>query len=147
MGRSPACPACAEPLVVFELEGIEIDRCLACGGTWLDEGEVALIAERAGLAPDTVAARRTPDAERSSGDRRGAPRATGARHCPRCGGSLEATPGPGASSEIELDRCPRGDGLWFDAKELERVLESWGEPAGAAVGAFLAKLFRSKSVP
>jgi len=32
------CPACKEPLVVFELDGVEIDRCLRCGGTWLDDG-------------------------------------------------------------------------------------------------------------
>ncbi len=32
-------------MVAFELEGVEIDRCLACEGTWLDAGELELIVE------------------------------------------------------------------------------------------------------
>lgn len=138
MGRSPACPACAQSLVVFELDGIEVDRCLACGGTWLDDGELALIAQRAGAgtaaAPDPIAALRGP----VNGT-------AGTRACPRCGQALETIPAPGGpGAPVELDRCPRGDGLWFDAKELERLLASdAGDAAGASVTGFLSKLFRA----
>ena len=34
------CPLCHEPLVAFELDGVEIDRCVDCGGVWLDAGEL-----------------------------------------------------------------------------------------------------------
>ena len=44
------CPKCKEPMVVFELEGIEIDHCVSCGGTWLDAGELVSITEAAGMA-------------------------------------------------------------------------------------------------
>ena len=44
------CPLCNEPLVAFELDGIEIDRCVDCGGVWLDAGELELIAGRAGTS-------------------------------------------------------------------------------------------------
>src|SRR5262245_17623382 len=131
MVRSPACPACARPLVVFELEGIAVDRCLACGGTWLDEGELALIAERAGLPRGETTAPKEPA--------RGTP---GARRCPRCRGALEIIPASrDAQGSVELDRCPRGDGLWFDARELERTLAADHGDAARALAAFLSKLF------
>ena len=32
-------------------EGVEIDRCMECRGTWLDAGELELITEFAGAEP------------------------------------------------------------------------------------------------
>ena len=37
------CPACKKPMIALELEGIEIDHCLDCGGTWLDSGEIGVV--------------------------------------------------------------------------------------------------------
>ena len=38
------CPVCEKTdMVVLELEGIEIDYCLKCGGIWLDSGELELL--------------------------------------------------------------------------------------------------------
>ena len=34
------CPACKEPLIVLELNEVEIDNCVSCGGIWLDKGEL-----------------------------------------------------------------------------------------------------------
>ena len=48
------CPACKEPMVVFELDGVEIDRCLRCAGTWLDAGEIEQLARLRGGAPDRL---------------------------------------------------------------------------------------------
>ena len=48
------CPACKKPMVSFEFEGVEIDRCLECGGTWLDAGELELLTELAGVEPGGV---------------------------------------------------------------------------------------------
>ena len=45
------CPSCARGLAGERVEGIEIDRCTACGGVWLDAGEY-----------DAVRARRPPAA-------------------------------------------------------------------------------------
>ncbi len=46
--------------------------------------------------------------------------------CPACD-DAELEPqrvrGKHTGREIELDRCPRCGGLWFDARELERVLD------------------------
>ena len=43
------CPECGQPLVAFELRGVEIDHCVDCGGTWLDAGELETITESAGV--------------------------------------------------------------------------------------------------
>ena len=41
--RIDMCPHCHEAMVTLELDGIEVDRCFACNGTWLDEGELEWI--------------------------------------------------------------------------------------------------------
>ena len=38
------CPRCGAQLEEREHEGIKIDVCPDCGGTWLDKGELELIA-------------------------------------------------------------------------------------------------------
>ncbi len=68
------CPACKKPMIALELEGIEIDHCLDCGGTWLDAGEIEAISERAGGDPGKLA-----NAIDAAAD---GPR--GLRRCPRC---------------------------------------------------------------
>ena len=40
-------------------------------------------------------------------------------HCPKCDTELAATTIQG----IELDRCTGCDGVWFDEKELDNVLQ------------------------
>ncbi len=39
------CPVCKEPLIVLELEQIEVDYCTRCAGVWLDAGELELLLE------------------------------------------------------------------------------------------------------
>ena len=40
------CPVCKnEPMIVLELNDVEIDYCLSCKGIWLDTGELELLLE------------------------------------------------------------------------------------------------------
>ena len=39
------CPVCKEPMIVLELDEVEIDYCTSCGGIWLDAGELDLLIE------------------------------------------------------------------------------------------------------
>src|SRR5262245_42729348 len=94
------CPSCKEPMVVFELDGVEIDRCLKCAGTWLDAGELERLA---GGSPDRLAAAISGAAAAKKGERR----------CVRCSGRMDVIQVQG----VEIDRCPRGHGLWFDKNE------------------------------
>ena len=37
------CPACEASLKLQDINGVEIDTCPTCGGTWLDFGEIERI--------------------------------------------------------------------------------------------------------
>jgi len=120
-------------MVVLELEGVEIDHCLSCGGTWLDAGELEQIAELAGVPP-VEAARIAP------GPREG-PRTQ--RRCPRCRTKLREIELP-AEPPVAVDRCPRGHGLWLDRGELIAAVRARAGDREAAVARFFAELYRSE---
>lgn len=40
------CPKCGMDLSHFELNGIELDRCVSCGGTWFDKGEIEQLLDK-----------------------------------------------------------------------------------------------------
>ncbi len=124
------CPACQQPLVAFELDGVEIDRCVGCQGIWLDAGELEWIAHLArvpqgGLSQALLNAR---------GER------GGKRRCPRCRRQLRkvALDRPEA---LEIDRCPHGDGLWFDWGEMETLLAAYEGGETGAVSRFFRNFF------
>ncbi len=124
------CPVCNEPMVAYELEGIEIDRCATCGGTWLDAGELQQLAELAGKAPGALARVITAGKEGRRVRRR----------CPRGRHRLrELTVGD--DTHVVLDRCPYGHGLWFDRGEMLTLIGATGEEN--AVTRFLAELYRN----
>jgi Zn-finger nucleic acid-binding protein len=113
-------------MVVFELDGVEIDRCLRCGGTWLDAGEIEQLARLQGGAPDQL---------RAAIERAGAG-TTGRRRCVRCRARMRVV----TVEKIEIDRCPRGHGLWFDRNEMETLIASFQGGDGGAVARFLGEL-------
>lgn len=43
------CPSCGMDLQEIELRGIKVDQCPACGGIFLDKGEVDQLAKRDNL--------------------------------------------------------------------------------------------------
>jgi len=126
------CPACKQPMISLEFQGVEIDRCLECRGTWLDAGELELLAELAGEDPAELS--------RALGET--ATLRKDARRCPRCLRRLQVIE-VGRDTKVEIDRCPIGDGLWFDRGEMETVVRSFSDGAGGAVAGFFAELYRS----
>lgn len=108
------CPGCSEPMVTYELDAVEVDRCLACGGTWLDHGELVRICDLHGLDGEAAAA----------GVEGGAMGAKSTRRCPRCQHHLRLVR-TGHDIPIELDRCPHGHGVWLDKGELAAALVSF----------------------
>jgi Zn-finger nucleic acid-binding protein len=49
------CPKCREPTLVVEYDGVELDHCASCGGTWFDAGELALLFAASGEAGESGA--------------------------------------------------------------------------------------------
>ncbi len=43
------CPKCGMPLDEITFRGVKIDKCLSCGGVYLDDGELEQVAGKPGL--------------------------------------------------------------------------------------------------
>jgi Zn-finger nucleic acid-binding protein len=125
------CPVCDKDMLVLEFELVEIDHCAECGGVWLDSGELALIGRRAGaLHGDLLAAL-------ESG--RGEPDKTRPKcRCPVCRKPLLRV--RTAARNIQVEKCPRGDGLWFETGSLQAVIQAAGADSGNVFARFLADL-------
>jgi Zn-finger nucleic acid-binding protein len=131
-GETNQCQNCGEVLVAFELEGVEIDRCASCGGTWLDAGEIEQIIRLSNAEPGplTEILDETP-----------AGSVTG-RKCPRCGRPLHRVE-LGGEDALEIDVCARGHGYWFDAGELRQLIARFVGGEEGAVAGFLGRMFRN----
>ena len=105
------CPSCKEPMIVLELEEVEIDHCVSCGGTWLDAGELALLLEETDnkdLVLDSI------EPDKKSGEKK--------IRCPICRRKMNKVV-CGLEKKVTLDRCKRKDGIWFDRGELREILK------------------------
>jgi Zn-finger nucleic acid-binding protein len=123
------CPVCRIPLVGFELDGIELDHCIDCRGIWLDPGELEAIADAAGVAPGGLSGTLHVAKGKKHSERK----------CPRCDRRLRVIH-LGVNGALEIDRCPHGDGLWFDRGEMETLIASFDKGEEGAVARFLADL-------
>ena len=105
------CPACKEPMIVLELDEVEIDHCISCGGIWLDAGELELLLENSdgkdSLLSSFKVAKNTKERPRK---------------CPICLRRMEKVL-CGTDKKILIDKCRRNDGIWFDTGELEEIIK------------------------
>jgi len=108
------CPACREPMIVAEHRDVEIDTCVGCGGVWLDGGELEALV---GVA---VPSKPTPDPGFGPPD----------RDCPVCVHKLIKD--RYGRTQVVVDKCPHGDGIWLDAGELEEVLVAYPQAPAEA---------------
>jgi len=117
-------------MIVLEIDQVEVDHCVACGGTWLDAGELELLLEGAvhrdemlaGLSPGGRATREA------------------ARKCPICGKRMKKVE-CGIERRVLLDKCARGDGIWFDRGELREVIDQGGFPGENRIHRLLNDVF------
>lgn len=105
------CPSCNEPMIVLELDKVEIDNCLACGGIWLDAGELELLLDSA-EEKDTILNSFEEDLEAKEEKRK----------CPICLKKMEKVRS-GIEEKILLDKCRENHGLWFDKGELCQIID------------------------
>jgi Zn-finger nucleic acid-binding protein len=125
------CPACRSELVVVEYGGVDLDGCPRCRGLWFDADELEILFSQRGAEEPSDLERTLASLEH--GPHRG-------RRCPRCRGRLMEIEVPTAASEqprvpLHLDRCHRGDGLWFDRDELGRLVAGFPSEKSAALAA------------
>jgi Zn-finger nucleic acid-binding protein len=117
------CPRCTQPLLpspFVEAGGLQVEglRCSGCGGRWFAPAALSRLQETVEVRLWEV--RRVPDAEAQQR----------AMSCPACGG-----PAPmrkvvaERDAHVVMDVCPRCEGTWLDAGELEALREEGLAPA------------------
>jgi uncharacterized protein len=127
------CVACDKPMVVLELGGVEIDHCLACGGIWLDSGELELLASSEPQSGRLLA--------QIADIQKGQP---GSRKCPICLKKMDAVI-LGVDVPVQIDRCRENHGLWFDRAELRLILKYLHSNNQSAIHGLLQRIFETKT--
>lgn len=128
-----------------EVEGkYTIDLCTVCGGVWIDSTELQDMLQRplevlkgllsppesqgspesaaagsasAGSSRDETVAAESPSPGRYSDEKPG----DSPFKCPRCDGEMERYI-YAKTSQVLVDACKMGHGVWFDEGELEEVV-------------------------
>jgi len=111
------CPRCNTPLTTIAYEGLEIDKCNKCDGTWLDDGEITKIVNTKEETFDPKLIRETL-AQGFTGIPKNEQQTV--VNCPKCQSGMKPI-NYDYSSGIILDRCPEGHGIWLDGGELEKA--------------------------
>lgn len=127
------CPVCENPLVVLELDQIEIDHCLNCGGIWLDAGELELLLETDEERERFVNLLNEDDSVKEK-----------KYHCPICNKKMGKT-FVSVEKKILIDKCKRNHGLWLDKGELEAVIELSSQNREGKVIQLLKHMFESSA--
>ncbi len=112
------CPVDDFTLKSESYEGVTIDVCPHCGGVWLDQGELEQLQANQdddfrGLPTsvmDTVSAAVELGKAASEAPRR----------CVTCADPLIKKE-YGFASQVMIDQCPKGHGMWLDKGELARL--------------------------
>lgn len=110
------CPVCKRDMMVVEYRNIELDYCNSCKGVWFDSGELELFLKSRGLEePKVLLGGILASAEAASPEKR--------RRCPICGRKMKKA-AIGRQGEVLIDVCRDEHGLWFDAGEVTRLMQS-----------------------
>ena len=113
----PRCPVCKTQTDLLKYEGVPIYNCGTCGGHWVTDARLKLIlARREVVMPDAVKAKMIEIADASN--------STQKLWCMNCGKEMvkeQFRYWP----DIQLDRCPKCNGLWLDRGELEKCQIYW----------------------
>lgn len=146
------CPVDDFTLAPETYEGVTIDRCPHCQGVWLDEGELEAIQENQDSDFRDVPDRATESVIAAAG--MAAARAEGPLNCVSCKTEMEKSE-YSFSSQVMIDSCPKGHGIWLDKSELSRLetfyedeqdfadmaeAEILRELRGKGIGAFLSRV-------
>ncbi|WP_304041287.1 zf-TFIIB domain-containing protein [Ignavibacterium album] len=122
------CPICKEPMIILELNRVEIDYCPVCSGIWLDEGELELLYSIDNTESELKKLfRESSDSKEKS------------FKCPVCRKKMIKI--RFNNTELIIDKCPVNHGLWFNKGELEKVLSAKTNQSSQKVLSLLKEMF------
>ena len=127
------CPVCKNAMITMELDEVEVDHCLDCGGIWLDSGELEMLLDGSNEAKNLLDSFTvTKKCEEKM------------RKCPICMKKMEKIMAGTVESAILIDKCRKGHGLWFDSGELQDIVKSGSFDKENKVNRLLEDMFRGK---
>ncbi len=108
------CPKCQEELKAEEFQGVRIDTCPSCGGSWFDRNEMRLARNKADsdLAWMEIDLWKKTDGFHVTQE---------SFSCPSCGEKM-ATVGY-ADTGVQIDYCRECGGIWLDRGEFSRIVK------------------------
>lgn len=113
----PHCPVCRVQADPIAYEGVRIYNCGQCGGHWLSDARLDVILERRDVAmPEPVRQKMMDLADASH--------TSDTLLCMTCGREMRKERFK-YWDDIQLDRCPKCNGLWLDRGELEKCQIYW----------------------
>ncbi|MHC5075560.1 MAG: TFIIB-type zinc ribbon-containing protein [Planctomycetota bacterium] len=127
------CPVCDNAMITLELSGVEIDHCVDCGGIWLDAGELEL------LLNDPDKASVTLNSFKINTETKEKP-----RKCPICLRKMQKISVGTEPPALLIDKCKKGEGLWFDKGELEDIVDRAKLDENNKIQKLLADMFCSE---
>ncbi len=117
-------------MITLELEDVEIDHCLDCGGIWLDAGELEILLG----GPDKAKSLMASFAADSKCDEK-------KRKCPICDKKMQKVIVGDSKPALLIDECRKGDGLWFDKGELHEIFDKARLDEDNKIQELLAEMF------
>ncbi|MHC4623836.1 MAG: TFIIB-type zinc ribbon-containing protein [Planctomycetota bacterium] len=124
------CPVCDNAMITLELAEVEIDYCTDCQGIWLDAGELEMLLDNPQQAKELLDSFKFDTACTEK-----------PRKCPICLKKMRKVLVGRSDPPVLLDKCARGDGLWFDKGELEDILNKAQLDKDSKIQTLLADMF------
>jgi Zn-finger nucleic acid-binding protein len=117
-------------MITLELADVEVDYCTDCGGIWLDAGELELLL---GDAEQSEQLLNSFEIDSQCAEKR--------RKCPICLKKMQKIVVGTAKPVLLIDKCAKGDGLWFDKGELQDILNRAKLDKESKIQRLLADIF------
>ncbi len=128
-------PATGKPMEVVTVMGVVVDRCADSGGLWLDAGELEQLLETAKSSSASL-----KDFIDLAPALSSSTTITGGRASPITGKPMNQDKVLG----VAIDRCPASGGIWLDATELQRLLDSSHQTLASGIRDFLTQVLGKK---
>lgn len=120
MDECLSCPGCGSAMRKLPAADFTRDECTACGGIFLDKGELNALAT--GMSGDIEYCSLDGGDHDDAGPR---------RHCPRCPGVEMHAIALLAVLDVTFDACPRCHGFFLDKGEVESMNAALDRISGA----------------
>jgi Zn-finger nucleic acid-binding protein len=127
------CPVCKNTMITLEMAEVEVDYCTGCKGVWLDVGELEMLLNDNGKAKILIS---SFSKDMNSNEK--------PKQCPICDKKMEKIVVGEEKPTLLIDRCAKGDGLWFDSGELNSVIARAKLDEGNKIKKVLADMFGRK---